>query len=183
MQLALNAIFYKLGWTSSVLGAANGMPWIGSIMVILAVVVHLRAARRPQSEALLIVISFLIGVCVDSTMLAMGWVSYMSPGPFGGLAPYWILGLWVLFATTLNVLFKALQRRLILAVILGAVFGPLSYLAGARIGAIEILNTTATLTSLSLAWAILMPTLLLVAARLDGITQKPTHSGILVEAR
>ena len=53
-----------------------------------------------------------------------------------GLAPYWIVALWMLFATTLNVTFRWLQPRPALAAALGAVFGPVSYIAGAAVGVI-----------------------------------------------
>jgi uncharacterized membrane protein YfcA len=74
----------------------------------------------------------------------------------------------MLFATTLNIAFRWLRDRLVLASLLGAVFGPLSYFAGARLGAVVINDFPSALIALALAWALLLPGLLLLAKRLDG---------------
>lgn len=172
MNIVINAVMFKIGWLSSVLGAAKGLPTLGPAMVVLAIAIHLRIAHRPSREIVLILTTGLIGAFWDSTMIAMGWVSYPNGTFLANIAPYWILGMWMLFATTLNLAFKALQSRLMLATLLGAVFGPLSYYSGSKMGAITLVEPTAAMIALSVAWAILMPALLLMASQLDGFTLK-----------
>ena len=46
------------------------------------------------------------------------------------IAPFWMLALWIAFATTLNHSMRWLMHRPVVAAIGGAVFGPLAYLAG-----------------------------------------------------
>jgi hypothetical protein len=73
-------------------------------------------------------------MAVDGAFAISGWVRYATPAPAWppGGAPLWILALWASFAMTLNGSLRYLQGRLGMAVILGAVGGPLAYLGAAR---------------------------------------------------
>ena len=144
------------------------MPWLGPLTVMVALLIHFYFAKRPRRELMLILSAAIIGAGYDSLLLAAGWVQYSS-GLFSELvAPYWIITMWMLFATTLNVTFRWLHGRWALAALMGAFFGPMSYLAGSAAGAVELVNPLAALSSLGVAWALLMPGLLLVARELDG---------------
>lgn len=68
--------------------------------------------------------------------------------------------MWLLFSTSLSGTLKWLQGRYLVAALLGAVFGPLSYVAGGRLGAIES-NQDFLLTVLVLAvvWGLVVPLL------------------------
>jgi len=168
MRTLLNFAAFQVGWFACVLGAANGQPWVGLPVVGLAIALHLLLAKRPGQEARLIGVAILTGLVADSLLASSGWLRYASPAPAEGLAPYWILAMWALFATTLNVSMGWLKGRTGLAVLLGAVFGPLSYMAGRRLGALEFIDFQAGTLALALAWAIAMPLLMLAAARFDG---------------
>jgi hypothetical protein len=171
MSMLLNFIAFQLGWFACVLGAANGMPWLGPIVVTAAVALHLFRARRPRPEFWLIAIAMALGLAVDSLLLATGWLSYPSGLWLPGLAPYWIVAMWALFATTLNVSMGWMSGRPLLSALMGAVGGPLSYLAGEKLGAIELYPTAYALVALGLAWAVAMPLLSWLAPRLDGIRE------------
>lgn len=171
MDRLINFALFQAGWFACVLSAAAGRPWIGVLAVLVAVAVHLGQARRPYPEVRLIGASIIIGLVVDSTLVALGLVSYPTgsyPLGLSALAPYWIVCMWALFATTLNVSLRWLTGRWPLAMVLGAVGGPLSYLAGARLGAMNLLQPTPALAALALAWGLVMPLLALLASRLDG---------------
>lgn len=119
----------------------------------------------------------LLGLVADSVLLATGWIAYPNGDWLPGLAPYWIVCLWVLFATTLNVSMRWLSGRYLLAAVFGAVGGPLSYLAGAALGAMTFFETTPALTALALVWAFVMPALMWFAACLEerGTVQRPVY--------
>ena len=167
-NVIVNAIAFKLGWLAAVFGAANELPILVITGVCAAVAIHLWRSAEPLREALLLLMAAVIGLSWDSVMVTAGWLAYPSGTIVAGLAPYWIVALWVLFATTLNVTFRWLRGRLLLAAGMGAVFGPISYVAGAAAGAVDIVNPTAALLSLSVAWSMLMPGFLFVAEQLDG---------------
>jgi len=71
--------------------------------------------------------------------------------------------MWALFATTINHSMAWLKNRYFLALLLGAVFGPLAFIAGESLGAVVFLDRTMALTLLAAGWAVLMPLLLLLA--------------------
>ena len=168
MNVLFNVVAFKIGWLSSVLGAANGMPLLGPAVVLAVVALHLFCVTDRAGELLLVLLTGAVGAAWDSFMVSAGWLSYPTGNVVAGLAPYWIVAMWMLFATTLNVAFRWLRSRLLLASVMGAVFGPLSYFAGAKAGAVVIHDYGAAMTALALAWAVLMPALLLLARRLDG---------------
>jgi hypothetical protein len=169
MNVTVNVIAFKLAWLSSILGSANGMPLIGPIVVLAAVIIHLRMVSEPSRELLLILMTGAIGLAWDSVLVAAGWLVYPTGNIVAGLAPYWILGMWMLFATTLNVSFRWLRSKLVLASIIGAVFGPLSYYAGASAGAVELAEPILALTALSAGWSLILPGLLMIGRELDGV--------------
>lgn len=172
MKTVLNFLLFQAGWFATVLGAANGAPWMGPVVVLGIVAVHFRAARRPMGEIRLVASAVLLGLVVDSLLLATGWIAYPNGGWLPGLAPYWIVGLWALFATTLNVSMRWLTGRTALAAVFGAVGGPLSYLAGARLGAMTFVETVPALAALALGWAIAMPLLMLLAKRFEEAARR-----------
>ena len=140
MNILVNAVVFKLAWLSAMLGGAKALPALVVMGVFTAIAVHLWRAAEPRRELTLVVLTGLIGLAWDSVMVGAGWLEYPNGIIVPGLAPYWIIAIWMLFATTLNVTFRWLHDRLALAALL----------------------------SLGAAWALLMPGLLLVARQLDG---------------
>ena len=180
MNVLVNVIAFKVGWASTIFGAANGMPFLGPVIVVAVVMLHLIRADRPAEEFQLLLWAGLIGGCWDSALVAAGWLEYANGEFVSGLAPYWIVAMWILFATTLNLTFRWLRSRLALAAVMGAVFGPLSYFVGSSLGAVQIVNLPAAMIALSIAWAILMPALIVLASRYDGYPAQsaaPTAQG------
>lgn len=174
MTLLVNIVAFKMAWISSVLGAANGLPQLGPAIVMLVIIIHLKNSFNPSLEIAVIVLTGLIGSSWDSLLLASGWLSYPSGTLVPGLAPYWLIAMWLSFATTLNVALRWLQSRLVLASAIGGLLGPVSYYFGSRLGAVVFTNPTGALTALAVGWAILLPLLLMLAKRLD--TGEPGHN-------
>jgi len=150
-----------------VLGAANGMPWLALVVFPIALW-NIHQSRSASAEILLVLLAVTLGVLLDSFLVRSGWLRYPSGMFLEGVAPYWILAMWALFATTLNASMAWLKKNLLVAAVMGAVFGPLSYLGGARLGAIEFMNLNASMLVLAFAWAIAMPLLLAAAMKLDS---------------
>ena len=169
MGLLVNFAMFEIAWLSSVIGGAQQMPWIGPICVLVAVVLHLRAARKPVEEVLLLLACALIGASFDSMLVAAGWVTYKA-GLFSiYFAPYWIITMWVLFGTTLNVSMRWLRGKPKLAAFFGFYGGPASYIAGQQLGGIVLTNQVASLLALAIGWAVMMPILMWLSENLDGM--------------
>ena len=171
MPVLVNFAAFQIGWFSSVVGAAKQMPWLGPIALLVVLAIHLRQAHRPQAELTLVVACGLVGVFFDSLLVALGWVTYPS-GLFSEfLAPYWIVTMWMLFGTTLNLSMGWLKGRPLMAAALGAIGGPASYIAGQKLGGIVFVDYYAALIALAIGLAVFMPVLLLVAERYNGMSE------------
>lgn len=170
MNMLINIIAFKIGWLSSVVGAASDLPLLGPIVVLAAIAIHLGIVSQPVSELLLIILTGVIGTVADSLMIYAGWLAYPTGTFVAGFSPYWIIAMWMLFATTFNISFRWLQSRMLLAVALGAIFGPLSYYFGEKFGAVTLYDFPAAMVALAVAWGALMPAFLILARRLDGVT-------------
>ncbi|MEP7061024.1 MAG: DUF2878 domain-containing protein [Betaproteobacteria bacterium] len=168
-----NFIAFQVGWFACVVGAARGHPALGTSIAIVVTAAHLAFARQWRAELALLLAAAAIGAAWDSLLAATGWVHFTNGVLVAGTAPYWIVALWVLFATTLNVSLGWLKHRLALAALLGAIGGPLAYLGGARLGALSFGNDIAAIIALALGWAALTPLLLRIAARHDGYSPQP----------
>ncbi|HKJ53694.1 MAG TPA: DUF2878 domain-containing protein [Gammaproteobacteria bacterium] len=168
VTLLINIVVYQLSWIACILGGADGMPLLGVGVVAVAVAYHLYRADDALPELILICAAAIIGAVWDSLLVAAGWLVYPSGTLISGTAPYWIVALWVVFATTLNVSLRWFKQHLLLAALFGALGGPLAYYAGARLGGVSFTDTGAALTALGLGWMALMPSMLLLARRYNG---------------
>jgi len=173
MMLLLNFVAFQAGWFAAVLGAANDMPWAGPLVIAAVIALHLRTAREPRQELALILACGLIGAITDSILVAAGWVAYPAGSIIDNAAPYWIVAMWMLFATTLNVSLGWLKRRKAVGAVFGLVGGPLAYYTGFKLGGIEFVDFNAAVIALGIAWGAVTPVLLVLAERFNGFGEKP----------
>lgn len=163
-----NFILFQLGWFACVITGASGQPWLGVVIAMAIIAWHLRTARQADREVVLIIAAMLIGLIWDSLLVWQGWLQYTSGMFMPTLAPYWIVVMWALFATTLNVSLRWLRSRPVVAILFGAIGGPLAYLGGAGLGAVTLVEQLPALLALVLGWGVLTPLLMRLAQRYDG---------------
>ncbi len=170
---AANKLFYvafcHVGWFVCVLGAARHLPWLSVVFVAAALCYHLCCAVRPATEIRLLMVTLILASVWESYLVRSGLLLYPNGILIPGTAPYWILALWVLFAMQFNVLFNWLKPHLWLACLLGALGGPLSFQGGVALGAATFPHPTSALIALGLGWGVLLPLLLAIARRWDGM--------------
>jgi len=169
----INFIAFQVAWFACVLGGANDRALAGTMVVGAVIGLHLALAQRPRQEALLIAVAAVIGLVWDSWLVAFGLMSYPTGNFASGLAPYWIVAMWALLATSLNLSMAWLKGRPWLAALFGAVGGPLAYLAGERLGGLQMSDPVLALGAQALGWAVLFPMLTQLAARLNGFGPAP----------
>jgi hypothetical protein len=184
-KVVLNFVAFQVAWFACVLGGANDRAMAGTMVVGAVIGLHLALAQRPLPEALLIAVAAVIGLVWDSSLVALGLMSYPAGNFAPGLAPHWIVAMWALFATSLNLSMAWLKGRPWLAALFGAVGGPLAYLAGARLGGLQMPDPALALGVQALGWAVLLPVLTSLAARLNGFGPAPLAAWSIVprEAR
>lgn len=169
MNVIVNVLAFQAAWLACVFGAANGMAWVGLAAVAAVVGLHLARTDRPLTELALAVVCGAAGIAGEGALMAAGLAGYASPGPIGWLPPLWLVGMWVAFATTLNVAFAPLRGKPLMAAAVGATFGPVAYFAGSRIGAMTLVEPVwVALAAIGAMWAIALPALLQLSASLQA---------------
>jgi hypothetical protein len=163
--MLFNLIGFQIGWFSCVLGGANQLPWIGVLIACVVLSAHVARSDHPVFECKLLFTALIIGLIFDGIPQNLGWITF-SPVNFWPdiLPPPWMLILWALFASTLNISLAWLQNKKVLAILIGAISGPLSYWSGARLGALSLTHATAALIYLAIGWGLIVPVLLKIAA-------------------
>lgn len=152
--LLLNALLFQLGWWVCVLGGDG----IAIAFVAGALLLYWRYARPDRAEWLCIALSAGIGCLLDSSLHAFGVLRFAETATFS--IPLWLVALWLLFATTLNQSLRWLQARSLLAALLGAGAGPLSYWGGAQLGAAQFgIAAPVACLVLAVCWGLLLPLL------------------------
>lgn len=156
----INQGLFQLSWPACVIGAAHGWLWTGLLVVGVMVLWQLNAANRHPLDIRMIMTCLLIGFTLDSTWIQLGLLEFAMPWPFAGLAPLWIMLLWLALALVINHSMSAFKHRLLMISVAGAIGSPLSYYAGMRFGAVEWVGPAwQVILAAGLSWAIVLPLL------------------------
>ena len=168
MRNALNYAGFQAGWLACVMGAGQGLFWLGPLAVAALCAAHLRFSPDPRREARRLAAVGLFGLVLESAAQAAGLYAYRgAPAPW--LAPAWIVALWILLAATFDASLGWLERRPWLCGLLGAAASPFSFAAGARLGAAELsLPAPGGLIVLSALWSVALPLSFSVARSVEG---------------
>jgi len=155
-----------MGWFSCVIGAAKDLFWLGplSVALLLLASIGIRGKRFLSRILLICLVSVIFGLLFDTLLIGTGIYTpkrWLIPEP---LAALWLLSLWANFSITMDTSLKWLQNHLITAAILGSIFGPSAYLAGQRLGALTIgQSTSVAIVILAITWALAMVVLSIIA--------------------
>ena len=152
-------IVFQCGWLACVLGGNTGAALAALVLLPLQA---LWPGRRQSREWTLVLLFASVGVAMDLGWQALGVLRFDQQIALG--IPLWLVVLWLLFSGTLFRSLAFLQQRLLLASVLGAASGPLSYIAGLRFGAATSSHDTASIVlAMAPAWAVLLPLLAFLA--------------------
>lgn len=167
----LNAVGFQTGWWACVLGAGGPMEVASMALGWMLVCTHLWLSAHRRAEIQLALLAVLVGLLADSALQSLGLISFYG-WALGPLSPFWLWTLWALFALTLNASLAFLKRmHWGVSAVVGCVFGPLTYQAGAAFGAAAVPEGVGNTLGLALTWMVLLP-LLVYAARFFS---SPTH--------
>ena len=173
MSSALTFIALQAGWLACVLGAAAGRPLLGVVFVALSAAIHIARSRDWRGLALVLAAAAVVGLVSDGSLTLGGILVFPPHASLGWPVPLWMLALWVNFALAIDAL-GWFARRPLMAALAGAVGGPLSYLAGARLGAVTLLPSEPVgLAVIAVVWLLAMPLLLCVLPDVRRAVRQP----------
>lgn len=133
LRLLANLLGFEVGWLACVLGDSL----LGGAVVAVILGAHLRWQAWPGEWRWLVGFT-LLGLAVDGGLARVGGFDFGAMPLVLGLLPAWLWLLWPLFATLLHHSLAWLWTRPLLAILGGAVSGPLSYYAGAELADVSL---------------------------------------------
>jgi hypothetical protein len=167
MNFWISLVGYQLVWFASVIGAAHGVSWPSLLALTLYASLQLARSTKRRTDVALIATGVALGCVLEGGLLHFGLARYAPAWPLATMAPAWILALWAAFALTFTQSLKYLQSRLWLALLLGAIGGPLAYEAAARGWHVASFTQPIwpTLLYLAFGWGLATPLLAWLAQR------------------
>lgn len=179
----INFAGFQIGWFACVLGGAYGLGSEGAAAGLVLLLLHLLFTPLRIPELKLIAAAAIMGAVFDTALIQSGFGTFNSGGFGPEIAPPWMIVLWMLFAATLSVSLDWMKQRLWLAAVAGAVSGPLAYFAGARLGAMEILDQDNMLMMLAIGWGLAVPLLVLLATSWNAFPGGPIYRSCHMDHR
>lgn len=173
----INFLAFQVVWFLTLWGAGGQLAWLGALALSLFALWHFFITPSRRADLALVLFVAGLGTLVDTAFIQGHLLAYASPLPLAGVAPYWIVVVWMDFALTLNGSMGWLQGKYWLAAVLGALGGPISYGAGIKLGAATLLvSEPLGYGVLGLVWGLVLPFLVAVTGwanrRWPGLTNQ-----------
>lgn len=154
-------MLFNLSWLAIVI---THSVVIAPAVVLLHCAIHFTILGTRRGELQLVLMVLVLGLLVDQLLFRLGIFTVLGQA---SLPPLWMTCLWPVLGTTLMHAFKILQHRPVLSSALGAFSGSASYIAGTRITDVAFFSELWGPLVLAALWAMLLPLLLLLAAKLE----------------
>ena len=173
MKNILNIIGFQIGWWVCALGAQNSLDYLGPLYMATFIIIHMRFISKKYSEFILILFGIFLGLLVDSSFKYFNIINYSSINFNSYYAPSWIIAMWAGFCATLNHSLSWLKTRILASFFLGAIFGPLSYVAGLNMNIIFFISSKSkAIFILAIVWGISIPGLFWINNKLSLMFKK-----------
>jgi hypothetical protein len=182
MKFWICLIGYQLVWFAAVIGAEHGLAWPGVVGMLIYATCQLGLLRDYRTHLTLMAAALVMGCIVDGGLAYTGLARYGAPWPSSMFAPIWILALWMTFSLTFTISLAYLQKRLWIAVLFGAIGGPLAYLSASRGFHVVTFADPGWrgLLGLGIGWGLATPALAWLARR-SAPTETAEHPSALQE--
>jgi len=154
-RLLLISTWFQAIWLMAVIGNSEWVYFTGVLVIATYVVTAIMEDIVWQK----LVVVMVVGVMLDYFHMAVGWFQF-EPQSF----PIWLVLLWAIFAWYANFLSPILNRYPIVPVsMIGGIAGALSYVAGAKLGAVSLsLSLPVSALILFAEWSLLIALILKV---------------------
>jgi hypothetical protein len=182
MRLAINIIGFQATWWACLLSASAGIAWVGILVMLMVLAIHLTLSSDRARETFIVLTAGATGYAADALATLVGVLEFGTHAFAFLPAPLWIAALWLAFATTLKVTFGWFAERPMMGILLGAISGPLSYLAGSAFGVLSLPLGVISLLVLAASWGILVPVLIGWSARQSRSATKTSQLPPTAEA-
>jgi hypothetical protein len=167
MHRLINAIGFQSAWWACVAGVGHGLEIPAIVFCAVLASVHLYIVEDPMNEIKLAALTVSIGIMIDSLLQYFSVVNFYG-WSLGPLSPFGLWALWIMFSMTLNSSLSFLKDMpLVLSAAAGLLFGPLTYYAGAELGAATFEISAMHICAVALAWMLALPLTVYMATQIS----------------
>lgn len=130
-------LYFYVAWYLCVLTGKAGDHLVSLVLPIPALIFSIWGQRVSVEIMFRSFILICLGIGFDALANRVGWISFESVSVTNqkhtwSLLPMWLISLWLLYMAYLPALAKIFRGHLMVGVLMGSVFGPLSYLSGEK---------------------------------------------------
>ncbi len=161
-----NALIFQAGWFVCILWGNLA----AIIFTVPALLFHFSKSSARLADVIAVIIAVALGIIHDSVLIHTGHIVFVESTI---MPPLWIICLWALLGITLNHSMQWIYSRPLWSGVLGAVSGPLSYVAGVKLSAaewssphLEIVPIMAAIPLIALMWLLVLPLHRLLSLRI-----------------
>ncbi|MCW8092138.1 DUF2878 domain-containing protein [Alteromonas sp. ASW11-130] len=156
--LVFNMIWFQIIWILAVVYQMDYM-----YLVLGLIILHFCITSAKGIDGAVMMAGVLLGSIIDGSLTLSEVFVFESEHTLGVL-PIWLVVLWGAFALSTYYSLSVLIKRRSIQVALGAIAGPMSYVAGLHFDAVSFsYSITTTSIILAVIWAFLLPTLIEVS--------------------
>jgi hypothetical protein len=160
-----NVLLFQVGWFVCILFASQ---W-AVLYTLVAGCVHFYWSQTRVRDAIAVVLCLLIGVVHDSVLIHAGLIRFVESSLW---PPLWLMCLWLLLGITLNHSLRWVYERPYWSAMLGAISGPLSYLAGVKLSSAEWSSPlTEVIPIIAFLWLLVLPLHRFLSVRITPYVQ------------
>lgn len=158
LNRAFNTFLFYFGWIVCLQEGPKGHFLYGFLIVLAAVAYFFYFSPCWKADFILLAFVLLVGPLSDILYARLGLLQYHPYFHFHSwIPPIWVFLLWGLFGVNIQ-LFSWLSHHWVLATVLGALSGPLSYFSVVRLGGASLLMPMSLVfLAIGLVWAIFLP--------------------------
>jgi hypothetical protein len=157
MHKLANAFLFQVGWFLCASSVQYDSEMTALLCCALLCCIHFKQSINRVQELCVSTALILVGIVVDSSLQQFQIIDFYG-WHFSILSPFWDWMIWLMFALTLRGSLAFLTKMSWVAqAFIGLVFSPLSYIAGAKLGAAHFDPNISNVSAIGLTWMLLLP--------------------------
>lgn len=147
-------IWFYIGWFGCVFLAPSDFSQLSLIFPALPLLVFLKNHLLSRKQWQFLFLISTVGIIFDFCVFHWGFVKFNNHD--SAFLPIWLIAIWLLFSTVFFASQNLFKEKVILASLLGFIFGPLSYLSGESFGVL-VFTSPLTIWLYAIFWAAFFP--------------------------
>lgn len=165
----LNLFIFYVGWWSVMLSQYKQNPIIGWVILAAVLIIHFYfVAVNPKKDAIEVLAIGALGYLLDTALLNTNVLSF-NDAIKGILPPLWLAGIWILFAITISYSFILIRNKVLVQIIVGGLFAPVSYITGAKLNLLGVYQPIGTYYLIHGAcWVVFFPLCFFISKKIKG---------------